>query len=67
MEQCEQSSASLKKACDDNFSEKVFRISEKDLLLDMKVLIKEYYCGMFTEDEQSLKLQFTNGQTFIIG
>ena len=44
----------------------IFKLTEKDLLLDLKVLIKEYYCGTFTEDESGLKLSFTNGQNFFV-
>ena len=44
----------------------IFALSETDLLLDMKVLMKEYYCGTFTESGKGLNLQFTNGQTFIL-
>lgn len=44
----------------------IFKVTEKDLLLDLKALAKEYYCGTFTEDEKGLKIQFTNGQTFVV-
>lgn len=44
----------------------IFSLNEKDLLFDIKALIKEYYCGTFTLDEQSLKMQFTNGQVFLL-
>lgn len=43
----------------------IFTLSETDLLWDIKALMKEYYCGTFTESGKSLKLQFTNGQTFM--
>ncbi len=42
------------------------KIDEQDLLLDLKVLIKEYYCGTFTNDGQSLVLSFFNGQKFAL-
>lgn len=41
-----------------------FTVDEKSLLLDLKVLIKEYYAATFTEGESSLMLTFTNGQAF---
>lgn len=44
----------------------IFKLTAEDLLLDLKVLIKEYYCGTFTKDSKSLKLQFTNGQSFLL-
>lgn len=44
----------------------IFSLNEKDLLFDIKALIKEYYCGTFTLDEQNLKMQFTNGQVFFL-
>lgn len=47
-------------------TEALFKLSVTDLLLDLKVLMKEYYCGTFTEDEKGLKLQFLNGQRFIM-
>lgn len=39
---------------------------EKDLLLDIKCLMKEYYFATFTEDGNGLKISFTNGQSFIL-
>lgn len=43
-----------------------FNVTETDLLLDLKYLIKEYYCGTFTDDVKSLKLNFCNGQRFVL-
>ncbi|MDE5653978.1 MAG: hypothetical protein K2I46_00025 [Clostridia bacterium] len=42
------------------------KIGTQDLLIDLKVLIKEYYCGTFTNDGQSLVLSFFNGQRFAL-
>ncbi|MDE6474743.1 MAG: hypothetical protein K2L70_06555 [Clostridia bacterium] len=42
------------------------KIEKQDLLLDLKVLIKEFYCGTFTNDGQSLLLNFFNGQKFAL-
>ena len=42
------------------------KIEKQELLLDLKVLIKEYYCGTFTNDGQSLLLNFFNGQKFAL-
>ena len=47
-------------------TELIFTLSETDLLFDVKALMKEYYCGTFTESGKGLKLQFTNGQKFIL-
>lgn len=43
-----------------------FTVDEKSLLLDLKVLIKEYYAATFSENGNSLLLKFTNGQTFLL-
>lgn len=43
-----------------------FTVDVKSLLLDVKVLIKEYYATTFTENENSLELAFDNGQKFLI-
>lgn len=43
-----------------------FTVDEKSLLLDLKVLIKEYYSATFSENGNSLLLKFTNGQTFLL-
>lgn len=42
------------------------KIESQDLLIDLKVLMKEYYCGTFTNDGQSLMLRFYNGQKFAL-
>ena len=41
-------------------------VDEKSLLLDLKVLIKEYYAVTFSENEDGLQLAFGNGQKFSI-
>ncbi|MDE5654138.1 MAG: hypothetical protein K2I46_00840 [Clostridia bacterium] len=43
-----------------------FNISIEDMLLDLKVLIKEYYCATFTSDGKSLKITLNNGQKFLL-
>ena len=48
------------------FNERNYKVSVEDMLLDLKVLLKEYYCGTFTEDGKALKLAFNNGQKFIL-
>lgn len=47
-------------------SESNWFITSKDLLMDLKLLIKEYYAARFTEEDNFLKLSFVNGQTFLI-
>lgn len=44
-----------------------WKLSTQDLLIDLKVLMKEYYVATFTENEGELKIAFENGQKFIIG
>lgn len=39
-------------------------IDERDLLLDLKVLMKEYYIGSFEGDGSVLKIALSNGQRF---
>lgn len=41
-----------------------FRTDSLDLLLDLKVLMKEYYAATFEQDGKFLKLCFKNGQKF---
>ena len=41
-----------------------YKVEVEDLFLDIKVLLKEYYMGTFTNDGQALMLKFTNGQKF---
>ena len=43
-----------------------YKISLDDMLLDLKVLLKEYYCGTFTDDGKSLKISLNNGQKFLL-
>lgn len=47
-------------------SDTATKIEKQDLLLDLKVLIKEFYFGTFTNDGQSLLLNFFNGQKFAL-
>lgn len=42
------------------------KIDKQDLLIDLKVLMKDFYCGTFTNDGQSLVLEFFNGQKFAL-
>lgn len=41
-------------------------ITPSDLIIDLKVLIKEYYCATLLNEENKLKISFQNGQTFYI-
>lgn len=50
-------------AAKENFN---FKVEAEELLLDLKVLLKEYYAATFTADEKSLNLCFNNGQKFIL-
>lgn len=43
-----------------------YKVETEELLLDLKVLLREYYAATFTVEENALKLQFNNGQTFIL-
>ncbi len=43
-----------------------FKIDASDLLLDLKVLIKEYYVATFSDEGKSLVISFNNGQKFKI-
>ncbi|MDE7070353.1 MAG: hypothetical protein K2O86_00060 [Clostridia bacterium] len=51
---------------DTKFDESNCKLSLDDMLLDLKVLIKEYYCGTFTNDGKSLKITLNNGQKFLL-
>ena len=42
------------------------KIDKQDLLIDLKVLMKEFYLGTFANDGQSLVLEFFNGQKFAL-
>ena len=41
-----------------------YRVNASDLLLDLKVLLKEYYIATFTSDGNALLINFNNGQKF---
>ena len=43
-----------------------YKVEVEEILLDLKVLLRDYYTATFTKDENTLKLRFTNGQTFIL-
>ena len=42
-----------------------YKVEAEEILLDLKVLLRDYCAATFTKDENALKLQFSNGQTFI--
>lgn len=48
------------------FDESNCNLSLDDMLLDLKVLLKEYYCATFTHDGKSLKITLNNGQKFLL-
>ncbi len=50
----------------DNRSEDGFQytVEAHDLLIDIKVLLKEYYAATFNNDGQTLIMRFNNGQVF---
>ncbi len=43
-----------------------WRVDAKDLMLDLKVLIKEYYLALIDLQKNSLRIKFNNGQEFDI-
>lgn len=43
-----------------------YKIDVKSFLLDVKVLLREYYAGTFTEQADALTVRFNNGQSFIL-
>ena len=43
-----------------------YKVEAEEILFDLKVLLRDYYAATFTKDADALKLQFTNGQTFIL-
>ena len=43
-----------------------YKVEAEEILLDLKVLLRDYYAATFTKDENALKLQFNNGQTFML-
>lgn len=51
---------------DNEGAELDYKTDSMSLLLDLKVLIKEYYAATFTADESGLVLGFNNGQKFKI-
>ena len=42
------------------------KIDKQDLLIDLKVLMKEFYVATFTDNGQSLVISFDNGQKFAL-
>lgn len=40
------------------------KVTATDLLLDLKVLMKEYYVATFSDDGGTLKIALSNGQKF---
>ncbi len=41
-----------------------YNVEAEDIMLDLKVLLKEYYAATFGIDGKSLKISFNNGQKF---
>lgn len=41
-------------------------ISSNDILIDLKIILKNYYVATFNEEGNALKITFNNGQSFII-
>lgn len=41
-------------------------ISSNDILIDLKIILKNYYVATFNEEGNALKITFYNGQSFII-
>ena len=41
-------------------------VSTMELLLDIKVLMKEYYAATFSDSEEALIIAFNNGQKFLL-
>ncbi len=41
-----------------------YTVTLEDMLLDLKALLKEYYCATFTYESKSLKIALNNGQKF---
>lgn len=50
----------------DSAKEFNYKVDAESILFDLKVLLREYYATTFTVEEDALKLQFTNGQKFIL-
>lgn len=49
---------------DEDISDIRSKTDAKGILLDIKYIIKEYYIGNFSETEDTLVIQLTNGQAF---
>lgn len=43
-----------------------YEIDAQKILLDLKVLLRDYYVATFTGEENVLKVTFNNGQTFLL-
>ncbi len=41
-----------------------YKVEAEDIMLDLKVLLKEYYAATFGINGKSLKISFNNGQVF---
>ena len=41
-------------------------VEGQSILLDLKVLLPDYYAATFTKEGDALKLQFSNGQSFLL-
>jgi len=50
-----------------NISDEImWKIDSKDLLCDLKTIMKDFYVATFRENDNELCLSFNNGQKFII-
>lgn len=43
-----------------------YKVEAQSILLDLKVLLRDYYAATFTAEGNALKIQFNNGQAFIL-
>lgn len=43
-----------------------YTVDELSILLDLKVLLKDYYAATFSIDGKNLKISFNNGQSFTL-
>ncbi len=43
-----------------------YTVDEASILLDLKVLLRNFYTATFREKEDALKLKFNNGQIFLL-
>lgn len=43
-----------------------FFVGEREMLNDLKAMMREYYVATFTEDESALTVGFNNGQKFLV-